>query len=56
MTLGGWIMIILSWGIIISLMVFCYYKVFRIERDNITPLFEIDTGDLEIKPEDRESK
>jgi hypothetical protein len=49
MTLGGWIMLILSWGIILALMVFCYYKVFRIERENITPLFEIDTGDLEIK-------
>ena len=28
MSLGGWVFIILSWGFIIILTIFCFYKVF----------------------------
>ncbi len=28
MNIGGWIFLVLSWGFIISLAVFCFYKVF----------------------------
>lgn len=56
MTVGGWIMLLASWGIIIGLAVYCYAKVFRIERENITPIFEIDTGDLNGKSKDPNSK
>ena len=29
MTLGGWILLVLSWGLIIALNVFCFIKVFK---------------------------
>ncbi len=29
MTTGGWIFLILTWGVIISLMIFCYVRVLR---------------------------
>ncbi len=28
MNLGGWVFIILSWGFIVILTIFCFYKVF----------------------------
>ena len=33
MTLAGWIMLILSWGLIIALNVFCFVKVFGQKDD-----------------------
>jgi hypothetical protein len=29
MTFGGWIFLILSWGVIIGLVIFCIYKVLK---------------------------
>jgi len=31
MTIWGWIFLVLSWGFILSLTMFCFYKVLRIE-------------------------
>ncbi len=28
MSLSGWIMLILSWGVVTALVAFCFYKVF----------------------------
>ena len=29
MTLSGWIFMVISWGLIIGLVVFCFIKIFR---------------------------
>ena len=43
MTVGGWIMIIFSWGVILGLTLFCYARFFRVRRMNIQAPLEIDT-------------
>lgn len=35
MTTVGWIFMALSWGVILSLLVFCFSKVFRTRKANI---------------------
>ncbi len=52
MTPGGWIFLILSWAVIIALCVFCFWKVFQIQRMNISAPLDIDTEPDE-KPADR---
>lgn len=33
MTTGGWIFLILSWGVILSLLVYCYMRIV-LDKDN----------------------
>ena len=32
MNLGGWIFLVLGWGIIITLTAYCFYKVMRVTK------------------------
>jgi hypothetical protein len=32
MNMGGWILMILSWGAIISVAIFCFSTMFKVER------------------------
>lgn len=43
MTLGGWIFLILSWAVIIGLCVFCFRKVFQLQRSNTSEPPETET-------------
>jgi len=43
MNTGGWIMVILSWVVIISLVLFCYWRFFKLRRINIKAPLEINT-------------
>ena len=36
MTIGGWVMLILSWGFILGLSVFCFARVLASKADNKT--------------------
>ncbi len=57
MTAGGWVMLIIIWGFIISLTVFCMRTVLRlrdVEMDHIKPMLEIDTGDLDEQDKEKE--
>ncbi len=50
MTTGGWIMLTVSWTIIIALSAFCLGGVLRLEdsqADHIKGINKIDTGDME---------
>ncbi len=47
MTNLGWTMLIVSWGAIISLSIFCFYKIMKVKKDNIHAPLDIDTGDVE---------
>jgi len=47
MTTLGWIILVISWGAIIALSVFCFYKILKVKKDNIHAPLDIDTGDLE---------
>ena len=47
MTNLGWTMMIVSWGSIIFLSVFCFYKIMKVKKDNIHALLDIDTGELD---------
>ncbi len=54
MTAGGYIMMIGSWVFIIALAWFCMRKVLTLRKadaENIKPIYEIDTGDVEKKEE-----
>ena len=51
MTLGGWIFLILSWAVITGLCVFCFRKVFQLQRMNISAPLELETEPHE-KPDD----
>ncbi|MCX7846610.1 MAG: hypothetical protein N2595_01040 [bacterium] len=46
MMLSGWILLVVSWGVIVGLCVFCVVKVLTTQRANIHAPLEIDTGDL----------
>jgi hypothetical protein len=43
MTTGGWIMIVFSWVLIISLTGFCYWRIFGAKHPHIQAPLEIDT-------------
>jgi hypothetical protein len=43
-TTGGWLFLIVSWSVIIGLNGFCFYNIFRENREKI-----VDTIDLEAK-------
>ncbi len=45
MTLVGWILMLLSWSVILGLFVFCLAKIFRTRKANIRAPLEIDTED-----------
>lgn len=32
MTLAGWIFLVTSWGVILSIVVFCFVKMFRVGK------------------------
>ncbi len=36
MTVGGWIFILLSWGVILSLLTYCYVRILSKDADNET--------------------
>lgn len=46
MMLSGWLFLVFSWALIISLCTFCVVKVLLTQRANIHAPLEIDTGDL----------
>jgi len=46
MMLSGWLFLVVSWALIISLCMFCVIKVLLTQRANIHAPLEIDTGDL----------
>lgn len=46
MTLSGWVLLIVSWGVIIGLCSYCVAKVLLTQRANIHAPLDIDTGDL----------
>lgn len=43
MSTGGWIMIALSWVVILSLVIFCYTRILGVHRANIRAPLEIET-------------
>ena len=47
MTNLGWLFLIVSWGAIIILSVFCFYRIIKVKKDNIHAPLDIDTGDLD---------
>ena len=55
MTPGGWIFLILSWAVIIGLCVFCFGKVFQIQRRNASAPPEIET-EVDVLSSDSEEK
>ena len=55
MTPGGWIFFILSWCVIIGLCVFCFGKVFQIQRRNASTPPEIET-ESDVLGSDSEDK
>lgn len=55
MTIGGWLMMLLSWGFIIALTAWCMRRVLKLrdeQAEHIHPIYDIDTGDLEEKEKD----
>ncbi|MFH1010554.1 MAG: hypothetical protein V1784_04895 [bacterium] len=45
MTPVGWMMMLLSWGVIVGLFVFCLVKIFRTQKANIRAPLEIEMED-----------
>lgn len=43
MSIGGWIMIILSWVVILTLVIFCYGRIFSLRKTHMRAPLEIDT-------------
>lgn len=43
MSIGGWIMFVVSWGVIIVLTLYCYARLLGLKRTNIRAPLEIDT-------------
>lgn len=57
MTTGGWVMITLSWSLIIALSAFCMKRVIGLrnsQAEHIKPIYEIDTGDLDDSEKDKD--
>ena len=49
MSVGGWVMMTLSWSLILTMTVFSMSRVLRLKDDQargVKPIEEIDTGDL----------
>ena len=46
MTTVGWIFMALSWSVILSLLIFCFTKVFRTQKANIQAPLEIEIKDI----------
>jgi hypothetical protein len=44
LTISGWLFLIVSWGVIVALNGFCFYKIFKENKEKI-----VDTIDLEAK-------
>lgn len=51
MTAMGWLFLIISWGVITGLCVFCFYRIFQLERGEVVAPIEIE-AELE-EAEDR---
>ena len=49
MTLAGWVMMILSVGFVLSLTIFCFYRVLRTPKttEHMHAPLEIDTHDVD---------
>ena len=49
MTLAGWVMMILSVGFVLSLTIFCFYRVLRMPKttEHMHAPLEIDTHDVD---------
>jgi hypothetical protein len=45
MTLIGWILMGVSWGVILGLFIYCLAKIFRTRKENIRAPLEIETND-----------
>ncbi len=43
MNTGGWVMIVISWVVIIALVIFCYRSIFRAKHPHLKAPLEIDT-------------
>jgi hypothetical protein len=43
MNIGGWIMLLVSWAVIILLVVFCYRRIFTTPHPHLKAPLEIDT-------------
>jgi len=46
MTLSGWILLIVSWSMIISVCAACFWRILTSQRENFHAPLDIDTGDL----------
>ena len=55
MKLSGWIFLILSWGFIIGLCVFCLKQIFRIRTESLVYPLEVEM-ELEEKDDERMKK
>ena len=55
MTPGGWIFLILSWAVIIGLCVFCFGKVFQLQRSKTSKPPETET-EADVLRSDNEEK
>lgn len=42
MSILGWLFLLLSWGLIIWLCIFCFLRIFRIEKESIVAPLEIE--------------
>jgi len=59
MSVGGWLMMVFSWTLILGLSGFCMKKVIQLKSakaKHIKPILEIDTGDFEIPPSAKKKK
>jgi len=54
-TPGGWIFLILSWAVIIGLCVFCFGKVFQLQRGKTSDPPDIET-EADVLRSDNEEK
>ena len=49
MNIPGWIMMLTSWTVILSIAGFCFWRVLVVRPENIHAPLDIDTGDLDGK-------
>ncbi|MGK7344476.1 MAG: hypothetical protein ACNS63_01540 [Candidatus Nitrospinota bacterium M3_3B_026] len=55
MTVGGWLMMGLSWVFIVSLAFYCMRRVLKLQdeqAEHLHPIYDIDTGDMEEEKEE----
>ncbi len=48
MNVGGWIMIAVSWLVILSLVVFCYTRILTARKTHMRAPLEIDTEEDQV--------